>query len=196
MARFRASLIWRLGSLGLAFWLSAASISQALAAGQDSRPALDELRQEPSAVQSQPKAASTSKSSVDSDSNHMVLRGHVTCMDSRGKAIPVDQECAADSESPHLVLHTDDGKSYSFVSTDAQAAMLADTRVRQRLLQITAARHADGQLETITVQSIKDGKLYDIYYFCQLCNITTYSPGLCPCCRQELEFKEAPASEP
>jgi hypothetical protein len=189
MARLRPSLIWRFGSLAVAFCLWGVIIPQALAAGQGSPPPRDQR-----AEQSNP--ASISQPSSNSDSSHIVLTGHVTCLDSQGQAIPADKECAAEPESARLVFHTDDGKSYSFISAESQAAMLADTRVRQRLLQVTAARHPDGQLETITVQSIKDGKLYDIYYFCQLCNITTYSPGLCPCCRQELEFKEAPASGP
>jgi rubrerythrin len=47
-------------------------------------------------------------------------------------------------------------------------------------------------LELIKVQSIREGKLYDIYYFCEICNIREYAPGLCPCCRNELEFRETP----
>jgi hypothetical protein len=42
------------------------------------------------------------------------------------------------------------------------------------------------------VQSIREGKLYDIYYFCELCNVRAYAPGPCPCCRNELEFRETP----
>ncbi|HEY6328824.1 MAG TPA: hypothetical protein VI756_05770 [Blastocatellia bacterium] len=125
--------------------------------------------------------------------NHTVLQGRVSCLDAKGQPIAGDKEC---SEPFRLVLHSQDGQTHSFVSNDALAPMLADSRVRERLLRVTAVRHADGQLETLTVQSIKDGKVYDIYYFCQVCNITTYTPGLCPCCRQELEFKEAPAAEP
>jgi hypothetical protein len=62
--------------------------------------------------------------------------------------------------------------------------------VRERELQITARLREGNQLETIKVQSVKDGKLYDIYYFCDICSIRAYTPGLCPCCRNELEFRE------
>jgi len=41
------------------------------------------------------------------------------------------------------------------------------------------------------VQSVKEGKLYDIFYYCEVCSITAYTPGLCPCCRNELEFRES-----
>jgi hypothetical protein len=70
--------------------------------------------------------------------------------------------------------------------------VFADSRVRQRELQITARAHARDELEIIKVQSIKAGKLYDIFYYCDVCSITAYVPGLCPCCRNELEFRETP----
>ena len=35
---------------------------------------------------------------------------------------------------------------------------------------------AHDQLEIVLVQSIREGKLYDIYYFCELCNIRAYAP--------------------
>jgi rubrerythrin len=139
-----------------------------------------------------PQESRENKSSK-TDASHVVLQGRVSCLDPKGQPIADGKEC---SEPFRLVLHSQEGATFSFVSTDALAPMLADSRVRQRLLRITAVKHADGQLETLTVQSIKDGKVYDIYYFCQVCNITTYTPGPCPCCRQELEFKEAPAVEP
>ncbi len=86
-----------------------------------------------------------------------------------------------------------DSKLYRFSEADTQAAIFTDARVRQRELQITAQLHGVNQLEIIKVQSVRDGKLYDIYYFCELCNIRAYAPGLCPCCRNELQFRESPS---
>jgi rubrerythrin len=71
-------------------------------------------------------------------------------------------------------------------------AMFTDMRVRQRDLQITARLRAGDQLELIKVQSVKEGKLYDLFYFCEVCNIRAYAPGPCPCCRNEMEFRETP----
>jgi rubrerythrin len=87
---------------------------------------------------------------------------------------------------------TKDGKLIKFMPADAMAAMFTDLRVRQRELQITARLRAADQLELIKVQSVKEGKVYDIFYFCEVCNIKAYAPGLCPCCRNELEFRETP----
>jgi hypothetical protein len=96
----------------------------------------------------------------------------------------------------HYVLEASDGKTYAFAPSDPMIGMFADTRVRERDLQITASLSAANQLEVLRVQSIRKGKLYDLYYFCNICNITAYSPGPCPCCRRDLEFKEVPATEP
>ena len=71
-------------------------------------------------------------------------------------------------------------------------AMRCLRRHAHRRFQITARLHSGDQLEIIKVQSVKEGKLYDIHYYCDVCSITAYVPGLCPCCRNELEFRETP----
>jgi hypothetical protein len=122
------------------------------------------------------------------DRSPAVIRGRVVCLDSGGAGEAVG--CTDSTNSFGLV--SADGKRYTFLSSDSSTAMFADSRVRQRELQITAKLLPNDRLEIVTVQSIKGGKLYDIYYFCELCNITAYAPGPCVCCRQELEFRETP----
>ncbi len=117
-----------------------------------------------------------------------VVRGRVVCLDPRG----LHDAVGCSDATPYFGLVSADGKRYKFLSSDSSTAMFADSRVRQRELQVTAKLLPDDKLEIITVQSIRDGKLYDLYYFCELCNITAYAPGPCVCCRQELEFRETP----
>ncbi|MEK6302100.1 MAG: hypothetical protein AABO41_15430 [Acidobacteriota bacterium] len=117
-----------------------------------------------------------------------VVRGRVVCLDSRGRGEVVGCTEAAGN----FGLVSPDGKRYRFLSTDISTAMFTDPRVRQRELQITAKLFPGDKLEIVTVQSIREGKLYDIYYFCELCNVRAYAPGPCPCCRAELEFRETP----
>jgi hypothetical protein len=117
-----------------------------------------------------------------------VIRGRIVCLDSRGAGELVGCTDAANN----FGLMTADGKRYRFLSTDSSTAMFTDSRVRQRELQITARLLSGDRLEIVTVQSIREGKLYDIYYFCELCNVRAYAPGPCPCCRNELEFRETP----
>lgn len=122
------------------------------------------------------------------DRSLAVIRGRVVCLDSGGSADAI----GCNESSNNFGLVSADGKRYKFLSSDSSTAMFADSRVRQRELQITAKLLPDDRLEIVTVQSIREGKLYDIHYFCELCNITAYAPGPCVCCRQELEFRETP----
>jgi len=123
----------------------------------------------------------------------VILTGRAICLEPSGRQVPDEVDCSI--ESVKFSFHSSDGHNYSFVSDDALTAMFTDHRVRQRELQVTAWQRQNGELELVAVRSIKGGKLYDIYYYCDICNITAYAPGPCPCCRRELEFKETPAAE-
>ena len=127
----------------------------------------------------------------ESDAHRLViLKGRVVCFDAAGHAVAPEAECKPDGSS--FVLASGDGKQYRFLSGDVETAIFSDPRVRQRELQITGRLHSADQVELVKVQSIKDGKLFDIFYYCELCNIKAYAPGLCPCCRNEMEFRETP----
>ncbi len=119
-----------------------------------------------------------------------VVRGHAVCLDARGNV--VDSLFGCPSTSIRFGFAGGDGRLYRFSPADTMTPLFTDTRVRQRELQITARLKAGNELEIIKVQSVKDGKLYDISYYCSVCSITAYVPGLCPCCRNELEFRETP----
>ena len=47
-------------------------------------------------------------------------------------------------------------------------------------------------LQVVSVQSVIKGKLHDVYYWCDVCSITTYEPGNCPCCGDPTVLKEEP----
>ena len=126
----------------------------------------------------------------DADQPLIVVRGRALCIDSAGR--PLNSPFACDETYRSFGFATKDGKLYRFLPADAMAAMFTDMRVRQRDLQITARLRAGDQLELIKVQSVKEGKLYDLFYFCEVCNIRAYAPGPCPCCRNEMEFRETP----
>jgi hypothetical protein len=121
-----------------------------------------------------------------------ILRGRVECTDERGKPVAAMFDC---KDGSTFALTTAGGKRYGFISGDVETTVFTDGRVRQRDLQITAKLHEGDRLELVKVQSIRGGQLYDVYYFCELCNITRYAPGLCPCCRANLEFRETLATE-
>ena len=119
-----------------------------------------------------------------------IVRGRAVCLNSAGREVESPFGCT--ETGSRFGFASQDGKLYKFLPTDTMTTVFTDSRVRQRQLQLTARLHSGDQLEIIKVQSIKDGKLYDIYYFCEVCTITSYTPGLCPCCRNEMEFRETP----
>jgi hypothetical protein len=53
-------------------------------------------------------------------------------------------------------------------------------------------------LQLTQVQSLKDGKLHDVYYWCDVCAIRRSSlekTGICECCGGPMELKEVPAGK-
>jgi hypothetical protein len=120
----------------------------------------------------------------------IVIRGRAVCLDAAGHEVGSLFGCPETSN--RFGLAGKDGKQYKFSPADTMTPLFTDTRVRQRELQIVARQHPGNQLEIIKVQSVKEGKLYDIFYYCDVCSITAYVPGLCPCCRNDLEFRETP----
>jgi hypothetical protein len=121
----------------------------------------------------------------------VVLQGYVACLDESGHRLNAEQNC--NQAKPDYELLTRDGKHYKFSPDDLIVPMFTQSRVRKMELQITALVHENDLLELIKILAIKEGKLYDIYYFCDLCNITAYGPGPCPCCFEPLVLIEKPA---
>ncbi|MGA9769281.1 MAG: hypothetical protein WBV94_09590 [Blastocatellia bacterium] len=122
--------------------------------------------------------------------NLTVIQGRAVCLDRSGRIS--DSLFGCNDPSARFALVDRFAKLYNFAPTDIATAIFTDGRVRQRDLQVTARLDSKSQLEIIRVQSIKEGKLYNLYYFCEICNITAYAPGPCPCCGNELEFRETP----
>jgi hypothetical protein len=121
----------------------------------------------------------------------VVLRGQVALLDESGQRLNSQQ--GSNQAMANYELLTGEGRRYKFSPDDVIVPIFTESRVRKLELQITALQHADNLLELIKVLAVKEGKLYDIYYFCDLCNITAYGPGPCPCCFEPFVFIEKPA---
>ncbi|MBI3653209.1 MAG: hypothetical protein HY231_19450 [Acidobacteria bacterium] len=121
----------------------------------------------------------------------VIVKGRVACLDESGQRLNADQDDSPTSSVYELL--TAAGQRFHFSSEDLLLPIFTEARVRQMELQITALLHEKSVLELEKVQAVKDGRLYDIYYFCRVCNITAYAPGPCPCCYARLEFMETPA---
>ncbi len=121
----------------------------------------------------------------------VVLRGRVVNL-----ADVMQQKYQATLDPQHAVIYclkTAEGKFFPFLPTDLSAAIYDDERFRQRELQVTARAFSDFPfIEIIKLQSVKWGRVFDLYYFCEVCNIVTHKPGACECCQDPVVFTEEP----
>jgi hypothetical protein len=124
----------------------------------------------------------------------VVLRGRVVNL-----ADVMQQKYQATLDAQRAVIYclkTAEGKFYPFLPADLAAAIYEDERFRQRELQVTARTFAELPfIEIIKLQSVKWGRVFDLYYFCEVCNITTHKPGACECCQDPVVFTETPVKE-
>lgn len=92
-----------------------------------------------------------------------------------------------------LVLQADDGKLYQLVKDEGSRMFFKDAKLLNRPMRLTARLLPNSQiLQVINVHSIVKGKLYDIYYWCDICTIKRFEAGICDCCGAPMEFREEP----
>jgi hypothetical protein len=99
----------------------------------------------------------------------------------------------ADTEPVRIAFVAND-KSIYWLVRDKQTNMLfLDPRLQNRPLQLEV-RVVPGsrQLQVKAVNTIKDGKLHDVIYWCEGCQLAWTEPGACKCCGAETEIIETP----
>ena len=102
----------------------------------------------------------------------------------------------ADLSTNHEHLYgfkTTDGVFYTLLRTDLSEALFVDERLHQKTLIITGRTFPKTHLlEAIRLQSVHDGVLHDLYYYCDTCAIRAAAPGDCVCCQAPVELVEKP----
>jgi hypothetical protein len=80
---------------------------------------------------------------------------------------------------------------------DATLAVLADSRLQDADFEAAGETVAPGRMKlgpihTRSMYVWKEGKRLMISYWCAVCSIRTFSPGVCMCCQEdtELDLKE------
>jgi hypothetical protein len=113
-----------------------------------------------------------------------------------GKVVPLPVPkggSGAKTDARNLALAADDGTSYQLVEDDASRMLFLDSRLRDRPVRLTALRVPGAKkLQVVFVQTVKGGKVYDVDYWCEVCQISLNRPGPCTCCGDETEFRERP----
>jgi hypothetical protein len=101
----------------------------------------------------------------------------------------LDPDAAANS----LALVTDDGKVYPLVKDDGARMFWKDKRLLERRMRLAARVLPDvGMLQVVQVNSWVNGRLCDVYYWCDVCSIRRNEAGKCDCCGAALVLHEEP----
>ena len=105
-----------------------------------------------------------------------------------GKLVPPEN---TDSS---LKFKTESDQVYTLVSNRMSSALFIDTNLQARTL-LLKGRVLPGKKFEVTgnLHSIHDGKVHELYYYCDICAIKGIDPGPCMCCREPVVLVEEPA---
>jgi hypothetical protein len=83
---------------------------------------------------------------------------------------------------------------YTIYRNASSEALFVDARFKERELRLAGRVFpSTSLLEVSRVQWYRDGKLFDVYYWCSVCAIRGVDPGPCFCCQDKVELREEPA---
>src|SRR5262249_54907752 len=120
-----------------------------------------------------------------------------------GKVIPLKDllekagsKLDADAEPFWLALVTAEGKIYPVIKDDGGRRFFKDEKLRNREVRITGKLVAGTDLlQVLSMVGLKNGKAFDLYYWCDICSIKRYEKMQCECCGGPMELRETPVEK-
>jgi hypothetical protein len=114
------------------------------------------------------------------------VRGRVVCLAENNEQPKANHEHV-------LGFKTTDGKVYKLTKSRFSEALFLDKRLHEKDLLLKGNLSEDKKaFDALTIRSIKNGVVYDLYYYCEICAIESVSPDICGCCRMPVELVEKP----
>ena len=91
-----------------------------------------------------------------------------------------------------LAFKTDSGAVYNVLFTRMSAALFSDTNFISKTLVLKGRMLPGSRFFEVTgnLHAWRDGQLYELYYYCDVCAIKGIEPGECMCCRQPVRLVE------
>ena len=120
-----------------------------------------------------------------------MIRGRIIC-------IAEEMHSAYDTHLPTNHEHiygfkTDSEGLFTILRTKLSEAIFVDERVRDRELILSVRILPQSRvIDVVTIKSVKDSVVHDLYYYCFICSIRTVDPAICLCCQEPVEFMEVP----
>ncbi|MBY0526529.1 MAG: hypothetical protein K2R98_24250 [Gemmataceae bacterium] len=120
-----------------------------------------------------------------------------------GKVVPLSDVLAKsglkldkDAAPFWLTLVTDDGKVYPLIKDEGSRMFYGEPKLQNRPMRISARLFGDTQLlQVLQVQSVIEGKLHEVYYWCDICTIKRHEKKDCECCGAPMELREEPVKK-
>jgi hypothetical protein len=114
------------------------------------------------------------------------LRGRIVCVAENNEQPKANHEHV-------LGFKAADGKAYKLTKTRFSEALFVDKRLHEKELLLKGNLSDDAKsFDALTIRSIKNGVVHDLYYYCEICAIESVSPDICGCCRMPVELVEKP----
>lgn len=94
-------------------------------------------------------------------------------------------------DQPTLV--TKDGKSYPLLRDDGGKRFFKDVALFNREMRLAGKLdEKTGMLRVFSVHTIKNGTVFEIFYWCDICAIKRHERMICECCNGPMELREEP----
>lgn len=121
----------------------------------------------------------------------------VTC---KGKVVPLADLVAkdgarldADAGPTSLVLLSDDGKIYFLIKDNGSRLFYKDSTLLNKPVQVTGTLLPGSQIMRVfTVRTVLQGRLHDVYYWCDICTIRRGEKDICECCGGPMNLHQDP----
>jgi hypothetical protein len=119
------------------------------------------------------------------------LRGRVICLAEEMQRL---HQASVAAKHEHLYgFKTADGKLYTLLRTRDSEALFLDARLREGELLLKGRVFPNSQIfEPQVLRAVKDGQVFDLFYWCDICSIQMPAPVLCDCCQGPVRLIERP----
>lgn len=93
-------------------------------------------------------------------------------------------------------LPTDEARYYVILRTHFAKALFEDRRYEKETLIISGRLYPGSPaLDVTRFRWVRDGKVEELFYWCEVCAIKTVDPNRCACCQADVEFRTRVVAE-
>jgi hypothetical protein len=119
------------------------------------------------------------------------IRGRIVCLAEEMHAV---YETHLPTNHEHIYgFKAMDGQIFTVLRTKLSEAIFVDDRVRNRELILSVrVLPLSRVIDVVTIKSVKEEVVHDLFYYCFICSIRTVDPAICLCCQEPVEFMEEP----